>query len=214
MRKEVIRSFDRTLGLLRDVQAQYKNGNYYTCRELLDPALRRCQYDLLDAIDEDILNQKHHSGSSRMELLTEGQRHRLLRLNETLRKLEKTIDKETRSMIARCEERIASGDEFLKDYEIEIFIDCYGAGEGDTLIARLEENPKRTHFNDGTINYNDRDLDVPAELRPFHCRLFHQLYDEAIPHLEWEDLLDISTIRIGITLVHQSVLRMRDGGTP
>jgi hypothetical protein len=203
MNKDILRSFDETIQVIRDAKDHYERQHYRESQKLLEKADREYRKNLLSGIDDEMFDvrRKRHGGCVE---LTEKEKEKLIALNEVLTALEKKIGRETQAIVTTCEERLnAPDEEFLKDFEIEVTIRFYD--DAGTELAKLTEDGKMEY--DGT-NWNDVDHDVAPENRPYHCWLYHELYDHHVrPSLRCQDLSGIRTIRTDIDVIYQNVIK-------
>ena len=203
MRKAILRSFEETIGILREARDHYEKRHYLESQEMVEKADRKCRKTLLSEIDDEMFDErrKRYGGYAK---LTVEETKQLIVLNDILTALEKKIGKETQAIVKTCEERTnAPDEEFHKDFEFEVTIRCYD--DTGTELAKLTEYGTMDEYEG--VNWNDVDHDLPPENRPYHCWLYHQLYDHhAGPSLLFQDLVRIRTIRTDIDIIYQHAI--------
>lgn len=161
-------------------------------------------------------------------LVSDEELHAALRMNTRLTSLERKIKKECISLNKSLQERLAKGDKFLKDYEIEVEISYYMdrdrpeyyedanaeimMSHGVTVYAKditETEVSKKDYWGIGDRkNHNDAPPDYPLSVFR-HCYLFHELFSHSpVPLKHFSRIGDIWT---DIRVDYQNVLRSRKG---
>lgn len=149
-----------------------------------------------------------------------------MRINKRLARLETRIKKECISLNNSLQERLAKGDKFLKDYEIEVeisyYMDCdhpeyYEDANAEIMMSQKSyeyakgitetEVSKKDYWGIGDRkDHNDAPRDYPLSVFR-HCYLFHELLDHyPVPLKHFSRIGDIWT---DIRVDYQNVLRLR-----
>lgn len=152
--------------------------------------------------------------------------HAAQRINKRLARLETRIKKECISLNKSLQERLAKGDKFLKDYEIEVEISYYMDRDHpeyyEDVTAEImmsqevnvytkgiteTEVSKKDYWGIGDRkNHNDAPPDYPLSVFR-HCYLFHELFSHSpVPLKHFSRIGDIWT---DIRVDYQNVLRLR-----
>lgn len=150
--------------------------------------------------------------------------HAALRINTRLTILERKIKKECISLNRSLQERLAKGDAFLKDYEIEVevsyYMDCdhpeyyedaeiMQSKEVYVFVKEITETEvsKKDYWGIGDRkDHNDAPPDYPLSVFR-HCCLFHELVSYSpVPLKHFSRIGDIWT---NIRVYYQNVLRLR-----
>ena len=211
MQKHIPEWFDQAISLLHEAQELYRRRRYWdsyrTMKRLTDKL-----FDLQCSLELDISRKR----TTPPRELSDEEKQELAGFNTTLSVLEEKIEKETALILEEYEER-ASGEEFLSDCRIGVDVQFYldendpnYCEDRDNILAevRLDGNGMSDYEGE---NWNDRDPDIEPEKRPYHCWLFHELYSNATPSLEWEDLLRIRYIWTDITICYKSRIEVTNG---
>jgi hypothetical protein len=202
MKKNPLESFDEAIAILEKAKRLYSQGKHWDAFRTTEKA-KDILYKLLCRIELDIsLGPKQPDRA-----LSETEKQKLARLNNSLTSLQKNIRKEVHRIVMDCQERMMSPDEdFLSDCEVKVEIQFYldetdpHYGEDrDSILAEIKLDGKSPSLHEG------KNADVEG-----HCWLYHELYTGVQPSLEWEDLLRIGSIWTDVRIRHQNEVKLSD----
>ncbi len=214
MERRTLKWFDESIKILQDAKERYQQEEYLNSYNLTEEAQTLCQR-LQSHIGFDVSHGKYEQYGN-WGNVTDEERKKLSALNILLIELEKKINEEARRIVRKCEKRLKSTDEtFLQDYEVDVKVSYYldendpqYSEDRDCILAEFEysADKKRANVFDLRENWNDRHFDGMGNEK--HCWMYHELYDQARPHLALKDLLRIGTVWVDIVARYQRFIEI------
>ena len=207
MDKYTSHCFNEVIKTLRKAKKEYSQKKYAECSETLWRAERKYRH-IPEKLNCDIIREK---GDKRRKL-TEKERNQLLALNNVLSHLQKRLKEEAEALERSCEKWLKlPAEEFLKDYEIDVKV-SYHLDEDDPAFSKDRDNTMATFgyhnvsnvLDDDGCNFNDCDLGMKPEDKPFHGFIFHELCDFARRELTCRDMLRIGYVWTDIVVRYQN----------
>jgi uncharacterized ubiquitin-like protein YukD len=214
MHKKELDMFDRAIKALQKAEGYFLKEDYLESYQVTNGARKQiCQ--LSDKIETSICRQ-HIQNCSKKDQMTEDEKKKFMMVNDALTNLEKKIKQETGVIIEECKKRVMfSTEDFLIDYEIEIEVvfilsdtDPRYSNDRDNIMAKYVFCGKDNQFIGTGENWNIWDIDKEPEDRPYHCYLFHCIYDHTNPPLSWKDVLSIGDIWTDIIVRYQNHIQI------